>query len=242
MRRLMLSRKAIRVLGLLVLGTLGALVAASLAVADGLPGLTTTLTISTPSVSTPGITTPTLPTTVTVPAVGTTTTTATTPTATTPDATSGSTTQASNLGSGSSVGSTPGTPNTAADPTAIRLPSGGLSVADSSLRAPTRLLVDRIHLSPSTIRTRKQLVTLTLRVRDSAGQLVRGATVKVTGNPTARARTTKSATSIFGTATLRVLTTPIARSSKLFLLLRVSGGPKGVIQTAHLLAVPVRIP
>jgi hypothetical protein len=237
-RQTSLSTNAIRALGVLALGSVGALLAASLATADGLPGTTTAITISTPSTTLPGTGTATLP---SLPGTGTTTTAAdptTTSSASTspaPASTPGSTTPAGNP-SGAS-----GTRDAAATPTAIRLPSGGLSVAASNLRPPTRLLIDRVHLAPATIPAPKQLVTLTLRVRDDAGHVIRGASVTVTGNPTAAARTTRSSTSIFGTATLRVLSTPIAHHSRLLLLLRVSAGQRGMIQAARLLAVPVRL-
>jgi hypothetical protein len=242
-RQTSLSTNAIRALGVLALGSVGALLAASLATADGLPGTTTAITISTPSTTLPSTTLPstgtaTLP---SLPGTGTTTTAAdptTTSSASTspaPASTPGSTTPAGN------PSGAPGTRDAAATPTAIRLPSGGLSVAASNLRPPTRLLIDRVQLSPATIRAPKQLVTLTLRVRDDAGHVIRGASVTVTGNPTAAARTTRSSTSILGTAMVRVLSTPIAHHSRLLLLLRVSAGQRGMIQTARLLAVPVRL-
>jgi hypothetical protein len=223
-----LSGRAAFTFGILTLGLLGALTAASLAAADGLPGVTTTL--STPTVSLPSVTNPTLPGTVTV------TLPSLTGTGTTSTVDAGETTSAQVTTTASGAAGMPVARDPAAVPTGIRLPSGGLSVAASSLRPPTRLLLDRIHVSPSTIRARKQALTLTLRIRDSAGHLVRGASVSATGVPAATAKTARAFSSIFGTARLHVWAT--ARGSRLLLVLRATGGR---VQTARLLTVPVRI-
>jgi hypothetical protein len=231
MRRTLLFKLSIPVLAAGSLALLGALTAASLAAADGLPGITTS--ISTPSVSLPSVTTPTLPVTVTVPSLSGATT-------TTPDSAPSTGTTVTTVTSPSDPPASGGGPAA----TAIGLPSGTVSVSASSLRTSSRLLIDRLHFTPTTIRARRQSLSLTLRVRDGAGHLVRGASVSVHSMPTTASRAVKSTTSIFGTASLRVATTTHLSTkpgSKLLLLLRVTAGRGNTIQVARLLAIPVRL-
>jgi hypothetical protein len=128
---------------------------------------------------------------------------------------------------------------------AIRLPSGAYSIPISSVQAPARLGIDRITISPRTISARGQRVRLVVRVTDSRGYRVRGASVDVRSSPARMASPGATRmTSTDGTVTLQVSTTsrlPLRRFA-LKLVVRAyearSGSPAKLVRRTA--SVPVR--
>jgi len=102
-------------------------------------------------------------------------------------------------------------------------PSGG-SVPVSSVTAPARLVISQITVSPRWIGARHQQVRLVVRVVDSRGHRVRGASVDVRSSParmigSSGARKTRAD----GTVSLQVRTTsvvPMRVGAKLTLVVR----------------------
>jgi hypothetical protein len=211
------------------------------AAADGLP----LPTVSTPTLPTLPVTLPTLP----LPGgVTTPTTTATTPTTTAtatttaaPTTTSAATATAP-VGTGSPPAGVAADPvrDPAAEPTAgvtgaIRLTSGGWSIPVSSVLAPARITVGVAAVAPGTIRSRNQLIKVTVRIGDTRGYLVRGATVAIRGNaaawagPIAAKRTAADGRAVFRMRTARRLA---VRPGRRLALLISSGGVRRTIAIA----------
>ncbi len=87
---------------------------------------------------------------------------------------------------GSNETNTPPTaPIAAAGPAgAIKLANGRVSIPVTSVSLPQRLIVVGVAFSPRRIRSRAQGTTITVRIVDTRGYLVRGALVSVVGYPT----------------------------------------------------------
>jgi hypothetical protein len=129
---------------------------------------------------------------------------------------------------------------------AIRLSSGVFSIPISSVTAPARLGIDRITLSPNRIGVRGQRVRVVVRVTDSRGYRVRGASVDVRGIPDRMlASGSRGITSKDGTASLRLSTTsrvPLRAGVTLVLVVRAyeAGTASGSNVARRVVALPVR--
>jgi hypothetical protein len=130
---------------------------------------------------------------------------------------------------------------------AIHLPSGAISIPISSVKAPAALVIDRITLSPQSIRMRGQRVVVVVRVTDSRGYRVRGASVDVRSTPARMLKGTAAhKTSMDGTVSLTLTTTslvPMRAGSSLKLLVRAydaGGVAAGTNVVRRVVSVPVR--
>ena len=195
-----------------------------------LPTITLPPSLSLPLITTTSTTTPTLPT--------------NTGTGTTP-----TTTSSNNGGGGGTTTMSTSTTDVSIDSASvsgvIRLPSGAFSIPISSVKAPARLGIDRITISPKAISARGQRVRLVVRVTDSRGYRVRGASVDVRSAPEWMASPGAiRMTGTDGTVTLQVSTTsrlPLRRFA-LNLVVRAyeasSGSPAKLVRRTA--SVPVR--
>ncbi len=108
---------------------------------------------------------------------------------------------------------------------AVKLANGRISIPVTSVALPQRLVIAGISLNPSRIRSRVRGTTITVRVVDSRGYLVRGALVSVTGFPAAWLKPVPSRrTAVDGTLKLRLLPTaklPLKKDGSLALFVRV---------------------
>ena len=127
---------------------------------------------------------------------------------------------------------------------AIRLSSGAISVPISSVTAPVRLAIDRITISPSSIGVRGQRLRILVRVIDSRGYRVRGASVDVRSTPARMVKATPArTTSTDGTVSLPLSTTsliPMRAGSALTLLVRAYPPGAAASNARRVVSVPVR--
>jgi fibronectin-binding autotransporter adhesin len=109
---------------------------------------------------------------------------------------------------------------------AVRLANGRISIPVTSVKLPQRLVIAGITLNPGRIRTRARGTTVTVRVLDNKGHLVRGALVSVTGFPGSWIKHVPAArTSLNGTVKLRLRPTaklPLKKDGALALFVRAS--------------------
>jgi hypothetical protein len=225
----------LRVTGVPALALLGAGAAAFIptAHADLVPTLPTVTLPSLP------ISLPTAPT----PPVGTTGTTTTAG----PGITSTSTVGAATGAVGQDGGSEGGDDAVAAIAGAIHLASGAVSVPVSSVRAPAFLVLDRITTSPSWIAARGQRFRVVVRVGDSRGFRVRGASIGVGSAPGGRIKPAGvHKTGLDGTVTLQLTTSsrlPLRKGSKLILVVSAyeAGSAPGALESIRrVISLPVR--
>jgi hypothetical protein len=225
---------------LAVAAALGAAVAISIPAARA--GVTPTLPTVTLPVSLP---LPTLPTIPSLPVV--TTTTATTSPAVT--STTPTTTSSDNGGGGRSVTTTATSLPVVAETGiagAIRLPSGAFSIPIAGVTAPARLGIDRLTISPKWIRARGQRLRVVVRVIDSRGYRVRGASVDARSNPARMImRTAAGTTGKDGTVSLQLSTSariPLRAGSKLTLVVRAyqAGAASSSNATRRNVSIPIR--
>jgi hypothetical protein len=130
---------------------------------------------------------------------------------------------------------------------AIRLASGAVSIPIESVTAPARLAIDRITVSPKWIGARGQRVSIVVRIADSRGYRVRGASVEVRSMPgrmlkPAAARTTRTD----GTVILQPATTlaiPVRAGATLVLVVRAyrAGSPSSSIVARRVVSLPIRL-
>jgi hypothetical protein len=66
---------------------------------------------------------------------------------------------------------------------AIRLPSGEISIPAASVPRDQRLIVSQVVFSPNPVTSRRQLITVRVRVKDTRGYVVREALVFVRSTP-----------------------------------------------------------
>jgi hypothetical protein len=202
--------------------------------ADGLLSTLPTITLPVTTVTLPVV--PTLP-------IVTTGTSTTTPTGTT--ATQATGTTSDNGGAGATTTSVPDVAdrNLAG---AIHLPAGVVSIPVASVTAPVRLVVDRITVSPRSIGVRGQRVRIVVRVADSRGYRVRGASVDVRSTPVRMVRPAAARkTGIDGSVSLQLTTTPSLRmrtGSKLVLVVRAyqAGAASSSIVARRVVSLPVK--
>ncbi len=109
---------------------------------------------------------------------------------------------------------------------AVKLSNGRISIPVTSVALPQRLVIAGITLDPGRIRTRARGTTVTVRVLDNKGHLVRGALVSVTGFPASWIKPVPSGrTSLDGTLKLRLRPTarlPLKKDGALALFVRAS--------------------
>jgi hypothetical protein len=110
--------------------------------------------------------------------------------------------------------------------------------------APVRLAIDRIKISPSSIGIRGQRLRILVRVIDSRGYRVRGASVDVRSTPARMVKgTTARKTSTDGTVSLPLSTTwliPMRVGSTLTLLLRAYPPGAAASNARRVVSVPIR--
>jgi hypothetical protein len=130
---------------------------------------------------------------------------------------------------------------------AIRLASGAVSIPIESVTAPARLTIDRITVSPKWIGSRGQRVIIVVRIADSRGYRVRGASVEVRSTP---GRMLKPAaarkTGTDGTVSLQPSTTsaiPMRAGATLVLVVRAyrAGSPSSSIVARRVVSLPIRL-
>jgi hypothetical protein len=115
---------------------------------------------------------------------------------------------ASNAAGSSASTSVPTAKVTAGQSGIITLPGGLKSVPVETLALPDRLLIDRVSFAPAVLSSRAPF-TMTVRVRDTRGYVVRGAKVFILGVPYSRvAAVDQQATATDGTVTFHV--TPLS--------------------------------
>ena len=68
-------------------------------------------------------------------------------------------------------------------PGAVRLPNGEISIPVTSVPSNQRLVVDRVDFSPNPVRTRKTLLTIRVKVKDTRGYVVRDSLVFIRSTP-----------------------------------------------------------
>jgi hypothetical protein len=66
---------------------------------------------------------------------------------------------------------------------AVRLPNGEISIPVTSVPSNHRLVVDRADFSPNPVRTRKGLITIRVKVKETRGYVVRDALVFIRSTP-----------------------------------------------------------
>jgi hypothetical protein len=66
---------------------------------------------------------------------------------------------------------------------AVRLPNGEISIPVTSVPSNHRLVVDRADFSPNPVRTRKGLITIRVKVKDTRGYVVRDSLVFIRSAP-----------------------------------------------------------
>jgi hypothetical protein len=130
---------------------------------------------------------------------------------------------------------------------AIRLSSGAISIPISSVTAPVSLAIDQVTIAPRSIGGRGQRLRVVVRVLDTRGYRVRGASVDVRSTPARMVQaTTARKTSADGTVSLRLSTTsliPMRTGFAVTLLVRAyrAGAVAGRTNVARrLVSVPVR--
>jgi hypothetical protein len=111
---------------------------------------------------------------------------------------------AQNAAGSATAFSAPTAPVQAAGPAGqIRLPSGEISIPVTSVTLPVRLVVDRVLFEPNPIRSRTRSFTIRVRVKDTRGNVVRGALVFVRPTPLVSTAPPESATAQDGWVTVR---------------------------------------
>jgi hypothetical protein len=115
---------------------------------------------------------------------------------------------ASNASGSSASTSVPTAKVTAGQSGIINLPGGLKSVPVDTLALPDRLVIDHVSFAPAVLSSRSPF-TMSVRVRDTRGYVVRGAKVTILGVPYSRvASVPDQATATDGTVTFKV--TPLA--------------------------------
>jgi len=85
----------------------------------------------------------------------------------------------------------------------IRLANGLVSIPAGSVVAPHRLIVARVRFSPNPVRSRLQPITVSIRVVDTRGFVVRGALVFIRSTPLVTTTPPESTTRTDGWVTFR---------------------------------------
>ena len=110
---------------------------------------------------------------------------------------------------------------------AVKLSNGRISIPVTSVSLPQRLIVAGASFSPRRIRSRAQGTSITVRVVDTRGYVIRGALVSVVGFPTPWVRPVpERRTGTDGTVTFRLRPTarlPLSGSLAVFVKARKSG-------------------
>lgn len=88
---------------------------------------------------------------------------------------------------------------------AIKLPNGTTSVSVSAVSPPERLIVDRVSFSPNPVRSRTSPITVTVRVIDTRGFVVRDALVFLRSTPIVTTTPPESKTTQDGTVTFSIM-------------------------------------
>jgi hypothetical protein len=83
-------------------------------------------------------------------------------------------------------------------------PPSGSTVDVSTVPATARLIVDRVRFSPSPVPSRTDPITVSIRVKDSRGYVIRGAIVFIRSTPRVTSGGDKSATASDGWVTYRL--------------------------------------
>jgi hypothetical protein len=87
----------------------------------------------------------------------------------------------------------------------IRLPDGKVSIPVSSVSLPERLIVTEARFSPNPVRSRRDPITVRIRVADTRGFVVRDALVFLRSTPLLTTTPPEQATQQDGTVTLQLL-------------------------------------
>lgn len=87
------------------------------------------------------------------------------------------------VGSASALSSESGVVSVPLPPGAVRLPTGEVSIPATSVPADQRLVVSRVAFSPNPVSTRRNALTVRVRVTDTRGYVVRDAVVFVRSTP-----------------------------------------------------------
>ena len=240
-----LLRLGLRASALAAAGGFGFLVAAQPqpATADGLPLPTVTvpsLPITLPTVTVPTVPPVSLPTT-TDPGTTTTTTTGTTssPAAATPGAPPATVGGSSGTHTGGTTPSAAG----AGVSGAIRLADGTFSIPVTSVRLPARLVLV-VTVTPRSLQSQTQALKASVRVSDTRGFFVRGASVAIRSVPAGRLTApAQKRSAADGRATFVVRAKPavLREGSRLSLLVSAADPTKSrIVAVSRVVVVPIR--
>jgi hypothetical protein len=130
---------------------------------------------------------------------------------------------------------------------AVRLPSGEISIPATSVPASHRLVVSEVRFSPSRIASRRQAITVRIKVRDTRAYVVRDAFVFVRSTPKVTTGGDRRLTAPDGWITYELV--PLAsfptraRTAVQFFVKAYRGGdpPLGGVYGSRLVQVPVRL-